>query len=201
MYLFWWHINCVIKKEKDPMRKVLISILTVMVFVLASASCKKIIRNLFKGIDADVPKFTVTIPAVPFALPVEVPLGTYSQPFNLDSTVRANTGGVYGSGDVSSVKIKQIVFNLPNADSMNNVANFESARFTFSSDVRTNTVTVASITFPDTYASTFTYTPVNSPELKPYLNGSKLYYNVFGKLRRATTKELPLSILVTLRVE
>ena len=183
------------------MRKVLISGLVVMILVVASAGCKKIIRNLFQGIDADVPKFTVTLPAVPLALPVEVSLGTYSQPFNLDSTVRANTGGVYGAGDVSSVKIKQIVFNLPNADSMNNVANFESARFTFSSDAKTDTVTVASITFPDVYASTYTYTPVSSPELKPYLNGSMLYYHVFGKLRRATTKELPLSILVTLRVE
>lgn len=183
------------------MRKVLISVLTVMVLVVASVSCKKIIRDLFKGIDTDVPAFTVTLPAIPYAFPIEVPLGTLSQPFNLDSSVRANTGGVYGAGDVSSVKIKQIVFSLPNADSMNNVSNFQSARVTFSSDAKADTVTIASITFPDTYASTYTFTPVNSPELKPYLTGSMLYYHVFGQLRRATTKELPLSILCTLRVE
>lgn len=183
------------------MRKVLISVFIVIVLVAASISCKKIIRNLFQGVDADIPAFAITLPPVPFALPIEIPLGTFKQSFNLDSTVRANTGGVYGAGDVSSVKVKQIVFNLSTADSLNNVSNFESARVTFSSDTKTDTVTVASITFPDTYASSFTYTPVNGPELKPYLNGTQLYYNVFGKIRRVTTKELPLSILVTLRVK
>lgn len=182
------------------MKKSVISVLMIMVLVAASVGCKKIIRNIFKGIDADIPEVSVTIPAIPVVLPFVIPI-PLSQPFNLDSTVKANTGGVFGANDVSSVKVKQIVFNLTDADSLNNLSNFESVRVTFSSDVKTDTVTVASIVFPETYASTATYTPVNSPELKPYLTGSMLYYTIFGKIRRVTTKSLHLSIKVTLRVE
>jgi len=182
------------------MKKSMIFVLIIMILVAASISCKKIIRNIFKGIDADVPEFSVTIPAIPIVLPIAIPI-PLSQPFNLDSTVKANTGGVFGANDVTSVKVKQIVFNLSDADSLNNLSNFESVRVTFASDVKPDTVTVASIVFPETYASTTTYTPVNSPELKPYLTGSMLYYTIFGKIRRVTTKPLHLSIKVTLRVQ
>ena len=183
------------------MRKYFFSVLIVAVIITALSGCKKIIRNLFQGIDAEVPPFSVTLPAVPFAPPVEVPLGSYSQHFNLDSTVRANTNNVYGANDVSSVKVKQMVFTLANPDTLNNISNFESARFTFSSNTKTDTVTVASITFPDTYAATYTYIPTNSPELKPYLNGTVLNYNAFGKLRRITSKQLIMNLHVTLRVQ
>lgn len=172
-----------------------------MLIVAGLSSCKKIIRNIFQGIDADVPEFSVTLPPIPLAPPFEIPFPRLSQSFNLDSAVRSNTGGVYGANDVSSVKVKQIVFALSNADSLNNLSNFESVRVTFASDTNTDTVTVASLTFPETYAAATTYTPVNSPELKPYLTGSTLYYYVYGKIRRITTKQLPLSIKVTLRVE
>ena len=183
------------------MKKITVLVLAVMIIVAGSVGCKKIIRKIFQGIDADVPEFTVTLPIIPIAPPNEFFLGTLSQHFNLDSTVKANTGGVYGANDVSSVKVKQMIFNLSDADQLNNLSNFESARITFSSDIKTDTVTVASVTFPDTFASTYTYTPANSPDLKPYLNGSILYYNVFGKIRRITTKQLHMSIKVTLRVQ
>lgn len=183
------------------MRKILISVLVITAIFAGLPACKKIIRTLFQGIDADVPAFSVTLPAIPFAPPNEVPLGSFSQHFNLDSTVKANTNGVYGSNDVSSVKVKQITFTLSDPDSLNNISNFESVRFTFSSNTKIDTVTVASITFPDTYAATYIYTPVNSPELKPYLNGTVLNYNAYGKLRRITTKPLTLNLQVTLRVQ
>lgn len=181
------------------MKKLVIFVLIIVTLVATSISCKKIIRNIFQGIDADVPEFSVTIPPIPIVLPIAIPI-PISQHFNLDSTVKANTGGVFGANDVTSVKVKQVVFNLSDADSLNNLSNFESVRVTFSSDVKTDTVTVASVVFPETYAATVTYTPVNSPELKPYLTGSVLHYTIFGKIRRVTTKSLHLSIKVTLRV-
>lgn len=172
-----------------------------MIIVAGLFSCKKIIRKIFQGIDADIPVFTVTFPPIPYAPPNELSIGSFSQQFNLDSTIRANTGDVYGADDVSSVKIKQIVFDVENADEQNNISNFESARLTFSSNTKTDTVTIASITFPDTYATTYTYTPANSPELMPYLSGSILTYNAFGKIRRITTMPLTMNIRVTLRVQ
>lgn len=169
--------------------------------IAAFSACKKIIKNIFQGIDADVPVVSITLPPIIFAPPNEFRLGSFSQHFNLDSTVKANTAGSFGADDVSSIKIKQIVFDLSNADSLNNISNFETARVTFLSNANTDTVQIASITFPDTYAATYTYTPDNSPELKPYLNGSELIYNVYGKIRRITTKSMGLSIKVTLRVQ
>jgi len=183
------------------MRKIFLSVFIVSALFAGLFACKKIIRTLFQGIDADVPTFSLTLPAIPFAPPNEVPLGTYSQHFNLDSTVRANTNNVYGANDVSSVKVKQINFTISNPDSLNNISNFESVRFTFSSNTKADTVTIASIVFPDTYAAAYTYTPVNAPDLKPYLNGNVLYYNAYGKLRRITTKPLTLNLQVTLRVQ
>ncbi|MEJ7680240.1 MAG: hypothetical protein WKG06_20775 [Segetibacter sp.] len=183
------------------MKKLFVPGLIVMIIVAGSLSCKKIIKKIFEGIDADVPVISVTLPAIPIALPIEVPFPPITQYFNLDSTVKANTGGAFGANDVSSIKIKQIVFDLSNADSLNNISNFESVRVTFFSNAITNPVQIASITFPDTYAAMYTYTPENSPELRPYLNGSQLTYNVYGKIRRMTTKELGLSINVTLRVQ
>ena len=183
------------------MRKIVVSVLTVAIVVAGLAGCKKIVRSLFQGIDADVPTFTVPLPPIPVVPPGEVALPSFTQHFNLDSTIRANTNNVYGAEDVSSVKVKQIVFNLTNADTLNNISNFESARVTLSSNAKTDTVTIASVTFPDTYATTYTYTPVNSPELKPYLVGSILYYNAYGRLRKITTKPLTLELKVTLRVQ
>ncbi|WP_018612633.1 hypothetical protein [Segetibacter koreensis] len=183
------------------MRKLSISALIVTILFCGLSGCKKIIRNLFEGIDADVPKFSVTLPAIPYAPPNEVSLGSLSQKFNLDSAVRANTNNVYGANDVSSVKVKEIVFSLANPDDQNNISNFESARFTFSSNTKTDTVTIASVKFPDTYSATYTYVPDNNPELKPYLNGSVLTYNAFGKIRRVTTKPVTMNLQVTLRVQ
>ena len=194
---------CVLYKLKRKMRmkKVYFSVIALIIIISGLAGCKKIIRKIFQGIDADVPAFTVVLPPIPYAFPEEMSLGTFQQHFNLDSSIRANTGGVYGADDISSVKVKQIVFSLSNADQHNNISNFESTRLIFSSNTKSDTVTIASITFPDAYAETYTYTPVSSPELKPYLTGSILYYNAYGKLRRATTNPLKLNIQVTLRVE
>ncbi len=175
--------------------------LIVMMTVAGLTGCKKIIKKIFQGIDADVPVVSLTLPPILFVTPNEVHLRSFSQHFNLDSTVKANTGGAFGADDVSSIKVKQIVFDLSGADSLNNLSNFESARVTFSSNTDTNAVQIASIIFPDTYAVTYTYIPDNSPDLKPYLNGSNLTYNVYGKIRRITTKPLGLSIKVTLRVQ
>lgn len=183
--------------------KKLIAVATVAVFMLTIiTSCKKLISKIFNGFDADVPTIQFTLPPIPFAPPQEIPLGTFTQRFNLDSTIKANTDSTFGADDVSSIKIKKIIFSLSNADQNNNLANFESARFTFSSNTQTNPLEIASATFPDTYASSYTYTsPASAPELKPFLTGTELYYHAYGKARRPTSKSLKLVIQVTLTLK
>ncbi|MDQ6812656.1 MAG: hypothetical protein M3040_02780 [Bacteroidota bacterium] len=191
------------------MKKLVVLVLLLAAIAGGVGGCKKIIDSIFSGVDADVPEVTFNIPyvAVPAGTPVptdERSIGTLTQSFDLDSTIRAKTNGQFGAGDVTSVKIKQIVMNMPNADDQNNFSNFESARFTFASNAGQNTpeLEVASFMFPQANTSTMTYVaPDNAPELRPYLNGNKLTYNVYGKLRRFTTKALTVGVKVTMKIK
>ncbi|HEY8690702.1 MAG TPA: hypothetical protein VIM07_15805 [Chitinophagaceae bacterium] len=181
------------------MKKIFISFLAAIV-LLAAVSCKKIVSALFQGMDVNVPEVQVTIPTVIAVTPNEVSLGSFSLHFNLDSIIKANTAGVFGVNSVSSIKVKQISITINNADQLNNLSNFERARITLQSNSDSNPAELFSINFPDSYASSFTYTPVNSPDLLPYLKGSDITYNIFGKMRRITTKPLNMTVAVTLRV-
>lgn len=182
------------------MKKIIGSVLLVVLIAAGVAGCKKIIKAVFPGLDVDAPTITFTLPAIPFAPPNELHIATFKQHFNLDSVVKAQTNGAFGATDVASVQVKQITFNLSNADAQNNLANFESARFTFSSSSTSSVAEVANIQFPDTFADSYTYTSTNAPELISYLSGNELTYDVYGKLRRITTKPLTLTVKVTLRV-
>lgn len=182
------------------MKKIIIPILAAIVMVTGISSCKKVISTLFQGMDVNLPAVQVTIPSVIAVTPSEFPLGSFSMHFNLDSIVKASTAGVFGVNSVSSIKVKQISIIINNADQLNNLSNFESARITLQSNMDNNPAELFSITFPDSYATTFTTTPVNSPELLSYLKGSDIMYNVYGKMRRITTKPLSITIEVTIRV-
>ena len=179
-----------------------LSLLSVMLLVIAGfSSCGKIVEKVFPGVDANAPEIQLTIPIVPVVLPNEFSLGSFTTQINLDSTIRANTAGVFGIGVVSSIKVKEIVITLPNGDNLNNLANFETARVTFTAPNNSTPLTVASLAFPDTYATSSTYTPADSPDLLEYLKGSEVTYTVYGRARRITTKPLNMTVSVTLRVK
>ena len=182
------------------MKKIAGLALVLIVIAAGIGSCKKVVKAVFKGLDLDAPSITVEIPRIFFVPPDEFGFATLTQPFNLDSVVRANTAGAFGASDVSSVKVKQMFFSISNADSENNLSNLESARVAFSSNTNPNPVDIANITFPKNNESSFTYIPENPIELRPFLNGNELRYKVFGKARKMTSKPMTLTVRVTLRV-
>ncbi len=188
------------------MKKIIGLVLLVTVIAAGFVGCKKIIKALFPGFDVDVPEMVFTIPYVPVpaGTPViagEQSLVSFTQHFNLDSIVKANTNGKFTGNDVTSVKLKQMTFTLDNPDTANNFANFKSARFTFSSNTQADAAQIASFTFPDVYTPTVSYTaPDNTPELRGYLTGNQLTYHAYGELRRYTTKAITIRIDVTIRV-
>lgn len=179
------------------MKKVLLSV-SLLVFLVACMSCNKIKDAIFPSIDINLPSFQFTVPAIPIVLNSEASLGSFNVNFNLDSIIKANTAGAFGAGAVSTVKVKKMVVSLTNGDAPNNLANFESARFTFSSNTKTTPVEIATFSFPDAFSTTYAAEPVNSPELKEYLSGSQLTYTLFGKARRTTSKPLNFNVVVTL---
>jgi hypothetical protein len=189
-----------LKKTTLFMRRVLIAIVT-LVFVAGSFSCKKVVKAVFPGVDADIPSVTLTVPAIPFVFPTEASLGNYAASFNLDSVVRSNTGNVFGASDITSVKVKSITITITNPDALNNLQNFEYARLQLTSSTNNTPANITTINFPDVYASTITDTPTSSPELIGYLGGNQIYYNVFGKMRRITTKTLTMTVSVKVRIE
>lgn len=166
--------------------------------IVTVTSCSKIKEALFPTINIDLPAFQFSVPAIPIVLNTEVSLGSFTMQFNLDSIIRANTAGAFGAGAVSTIKVKQMVISIPNGDQNNNLANFESARFTFSSNTRETPAELLAVAFPDTFSTSTTIMPANSPELKEYLNGTQLTYTLYGKARRTTNKPLTFNIVVTL---
>ncbi len=175
----------------------------VIILVVASGftACKKIIDAIFNGVDVKAPEIRIEIPAIPFVCPGECPGISNSTKFNLDSSIRANTGGVFGAKDVRSIKIKEVQLTIPQANASNNLGNFQSARVVLYSDVVSTPVEIVNFTFDDVFAATKTLPVENSVELLPYLKGSELFYTMYGKLRRPTSIPLTFVTLVTLRVD
>ena len=165
------------------MKKIVILFIVTFIFFAALPSCKKLIKAVFGGTDVNVPAFQVSIPAIPIVLSNEISVGSYSFYFNLDSSVRANSAGVFGASDVNSIKVKQVNISITNADQQNNLANFESARVTLQSNTNNNPAELLAIAFPDSTASTYIYIPTNSPELLSYLKGSTVA-NILGGIAR-----------------
>lgn len=165
------------------------------------SSCKKIIAAAYGGSDVSVPELQFILPQIYFVQPNEIPLGNYSFYFNLDSTVKASTGGVFGANSVNSIKIKQIIIKVINPDAYDDLANIDSARVTLESNANTTPVELFHIGFPNTYADSYTYTTTNSPELLPYIKGNLIVYNVFGRMRNPTNKPLGLSVDILLRAD
>ena len=80
--------------------------------LLSLSACNKVKDALMPAIDVDLPAFQFTIPAIPFVLPGEASLGSFTTTFNMDSIIRANTGGAFGANAVSTVKVKQMTIAL-----------------------------------------------------------------------------------------
>ena len=179
------------------MKKNLITLSAVFIILIAFAACKKIASAIFGGFDTSV-DYHISVPAVPIVLPVEVPIGQYMYTFNLDSIVKAQTAGIYNANDVKSIKAKEFKITVTNPDQQNNVSNFQNIRVTIHSNTNSTPAELFAVTFPDTYAASFT-TPGNNAELLSYLKGSDIVYTMYGKNRRITTKPLTVLLSVTIR--
>lgn len=183
------------------MKKHSLIVLSFCCLFAAFTSCKQIVNAIFSGADITVPDITIAVPAVPFVFPQEVQLGSFTQRFNLDSAIRANTAGTFGVGVVSSIKIKTVTITLVNGDDNNNLSNFESTRVTLSSSSVSTPTNLINFNFPAVNSNSLTVTPTDSPELLPYLKGLDLTYQVFGKSRKTTSKALTMKVSVVVRAK
>ncbi len=181
--------------------KMTFSAIAMGMLLLSGFSCNKIRDAIFPGVEVELPAFQFSVPPIPIVVSNEVSLGTFSMAFNLDSIVRAKTGGAFGIGAVNSIKIKKMNIALLDGDANNNLSNFESTRFSFSSNTKTDAVEIIKINFADTPSYSITVEPENSPELIGYLSGSQINFNLSGKTRRTTQKALEFKVVVWLNAK
>lgn len=162
-------------------------------------NCNTLKEKLLPSFTVDIPEIILSVPPLPAVVKEEMPVGALKTHINLDSTIRANTRGLFGAGAVHIVKVKKVVIRAINADDKNNLSNFESARMTVYND--TASTNIANIVFPKTFTETVTSTSGNSPDISNYLRGSTLAYNVYWKNRKVTKKFLKLKVVVTVTVQ
>jgi len=157
-------------------------------------SCTKIGQLLHFDLSMQTQSVTVDIPPASGVISV----GPVVTSYNVDSFIKASTAGQLGVANIKSVKMSSCVMTINNPTPQNNFANFESASATAFSNTDTNPYTISITNNPNTYASTLNL-PVDQTELSPYL-GSQFTYSFTGKLRRATTAKMNVTITFTYSV-
>ena len=172
--------------------------LIILAGVLISLSCKKLISKLLPSFDTTVSDIEIAVPPIPF--PISGSVGNQTIYYSLDSVIKANTGGVFGASDVSSITVKSIVITLQNGDVLNNFANFEMLRIDLSSSANGTPISMATASIPDAVSYNLSMDVSNSNILS-YFQGNQLTYNIFGKVRRSTSHELDglATIIVTIK--
>lgn len=173
--------------------------LSLMLILFMSLSCANVQEKLLPVFTVNIPPIKLRIPPLPIVPKQEVPVGALRSPINMDSTIRANTGGTFGAAAVHTVRVKQLVIKAMNADETTNLSSFESARIRIFSD--TSSVDIANISFPASYTDSMVVVPSSTPDISKYLKGSVLSYNLYWKNRKPTKKALRLQIHIALNVQ
>lgn len=130
-------------------------------------------------------------------------VGEISFYYNLDSMVKAQTGGALGYSDIKSVKISSIKLTLTDASATNNFANFSYAGAAFTSDANGGNYVPYTIinveNNPDTYNTVLNPPVIDANEdVKKFFNPQMTFhYLLYGKLRRAITTTLHCHVEIT----
>ncbi len=181
------------------MKKQLTLIFIIAICLAGFSSCKKAAEALFPGVDFTLPVINVTVPAIPLAdSTAEVGAGSFTTYVNVDSTIKANTNGIFGINAVSSVKVKQVAVTASNADADNNLSAFKTFRITIASNDKTTASDMMSISFPADAGASYTEQPANSTNIVDYLHGTSITNAVYGSARKTTTKALNIQMTITL---
>lgn len=182
------------------MRKFIFFFVIILAGGFIFLSCKKLISKLFPSFDSTVSNIEIAVPPIPFSN-ISGSVGLQTIYYNLDSTIKANTGGIYDASDVTSITLKSIIINLQNGNPGNNFANFESLRVELTSNTNSTAVTIATASIPDVTTYSLSMDVSSSPNILSYFQGNQLTYDVFGKVRRSTSHQLDALATVNVTVK
>ena len=179
------------------MRKVLLSTTLASAVLLGFSSCEKVKDKVFPSFETNGGTVHLSVPAIS-TTNTEVGLDATTISFNLDSAIKANTDGKFSISNAESVKIKTVTVDV-DGDAENNISNFSHVTVKVSSNSNTSAVAIVDADLMDVNQPNVING--NGTELKGYLTGSQITYTISGKLRRATTVDLPLTLDVVFSVK
>jgi hypothetical protein len=171
-----------------------VAVLAVLGSVTTMQSCSEAAKKIHYDLPLQPGALEVTIPPTNDTTNVKNNLAANSVHVNIDSFIRAKTGGRLGIDNITSVRILSVRLTLVNGNAANNFANFQSAFASFSS---TSNMTPYSVTIPNNpdLAAYFLELPVDpNKDMRSYMTGDVFYYSVGGKLRRPVTQEVKCKI-------
>lgn len=179
-----------------------------MVFILTSVSlfsCDKLKEKLFEAFTTGMTDVNLTIPVVSNTVG-EGKIETLPVFINVDSIIRANTGGIFSLNSVSRIIVESADFVISNPDPSNNIANFEYGillmnTFNPQKNDWNSTMGIGRSDIPDSYASSINFAVIPDVNLKDHLQGTKLIYLYSYKARRPTTKALNGTIKMKIKIE
>ncbi len=173
--------------------------------LISLSSCDKIKDKLFEAFTTGMTDASVTIPIVTNTAG-EGKIETIPVFINVDSIIKANTGGFFSLNSVSTVKVESADLIINNPDASNNLANFEYGVLAFNTfNPQTSDwnipMAVGRYDIKDSYATSFPFELIQSVNLKEHLRGTKVVYLYAYKARRVTTKALNCTIKMKLKIE
>lgn len=160
-------------------------------------SCEKAKDALFKPFESPL---NADVQISPSAVGNTANLGSTVVNYDLNAEVSKATSGAFDGSIITKMYINQIAISLSNADAANNLSNFESVNVEISSGPGAPIV-LGPYPVPATVTSSHTITVENSPNIRPFFNGSTVTFALLGKTKTATTKTLNARIGATIKFD
>lgn len=173
--------------------------------VLLYVSCDKLKDKLFEAFTTGMTDVNLTIPVVS-STAGEGKIETLPVFINVDSIIKANTGGLFSLNSVGKITVERADLTINNPDATNNLANFESGILLFNTlNPQTNDwntpMGVGRGDITDNYATSLSFALIPDVNLKEHLRGTRVIYFYGYKARRVTTKPLNCTIRMKLKIE
>lgn len=179
------------------MKKV-ITLSALLLSVVFLNSCDKAAKLLFQPFESPL-NFNVEIPAISTTT-ADTAMGSTVVNFNLDEEVKAQTDGKVDGSAVGAMYLNEVSINLQNADQENDLRNFEYVRLKVQSGSATP-VEFGPFQIPSDAINSASFVVSNSPDIKPFFNGSNVTFSLSGKAKTATTKALNAQIGATIKFD
>ncbi|MFZ9718787.1 MAG: hypothetical protein ACO3BD_05475 [Chitinophagaceae bacterium] len=186
-----------------------ITLFSVAIFLSMAAisfsSCDKLKEKLFKAFSTGGGNVNFTIPIVT-STTAEGKYATEKVYINVDSIIKAETGGVFSLNDVKIISMESAEIFVNNADQDNNLGNFEVGAVIFntfntSKNDWNEPMLLATNDLDDEYADYHKMIITEKVNMKEHLRSNEIAYWYGAKARRVTTKPLECTLKVKLHIE